>query len=299
MRPDQLPAIAAFARVAHHGSFTRAAAELGISPSALSQTVRALEQQIGARLLNRTTRSVGLTEIGAQFLARLVPGLEMIGDAFGAIDDVRGRPSGTLRITLPRISAALLISPLLGELHQALPDVRFEFSLDDTFVDLVAGGFDAGIRLGEMLQQDMVAVPVSREQRQLVVGSPQYFAAHPLPRTPEELAAHDCVAFRYVGAGGIYRWEFERDGKEIEIEPKGRLVVNDYLMMIEAARQGLGLALAFESCVAREVAAGTLVSVLEEYCVPFPGFYLYYPAREHLPLKLRVFADFLRAKLQS
>ncbi|HEX9876036.1 MAG TPA: LysR family transcriptional regulator [Gammaproteobacteria bacterium] len=291
--------MAAFARVAHHGSFTRAAADLGVSPSAISQTVRGLESKLGIRLLNRTTRNVGLSEAGRRFLERVGPALELIGEAFDDLGELRDRPTGHLRVTLPRIPAATLLAPLLGKFTRAYPDVLLELTINDELTDLVARGFDAGIRLGERLAQDMVAVRISRPQRLAVIGSPEYLRNRPAPHTPTELHAHACLRFRYPTSGAIYRWEFERDGQALEIDIDGRFITNDIDMMVAAARQGLGLAAVFEDCVRAELASGTLVRVLEDWCAPFPGFFIYYPSRVRMPSKLRVFVDFLKQSLDD
>lgn len=294
--PEHLPAVAAFARVAQHASFTRAAAELGVSPSALSQTVRLLEERLGMRLLNRTTRRVGVTEAGAVFLQRVLPALEQLGAAFSELDELRGKPAGTLRISLPRLALATLIAPLLEEFCRAYPEVRLETIADDRFVDLVGEGYDAGIRLGERLAQDMIAVRATREQRAAVVGSPDYFRRNPSPMVPADLHEHPCMRFRF-SSGVLYRWEFGRDGQDFEIDVDGPLICNDNALMIQAAKQGLGLTHVMEDLVRGELERGELVRVLEDWCPPFAGFYLYYPSRAQMPLKLRVFIDFVQARL--
>lgn len=294
--PEHLPAVAAFARVAQHASFTRAAAELGVSPSALSQTVRLLEERLGMRLLNRTTRRVGVTEAGAVFLQRVLPALEQLGAAFSELDELRGKPAGTLRISLPRLALSTLIAPLLDPFCRAYPEVRLELIADDRLVDLVGEGYDAGIRLGERLAQDMIAVRATREQRIAVVGSPEYFRRNPEPKVPADLHEHPCMRFRF-SSGVLYRWEFGRDGQDFEIDVDGPLICNDNVLMIHAAKQGLGLTHIMEEMVRGELQRGELVRVLEDWCPPFPGLYLYYPSRAQMPLKLRVFIDFLQARL--
>ena len=296
VRPDQLPAVAAFARVAQHASFSKAAAELGISPSALSQTVRALETRIGMRLLNRTTRRVGVTEAGAQFLQRVLPALDELGTAFSELDELRGKPTGTLRISLPRLAMTTIVAPLLGQFCRAYPQIRLDLTADDRFVDLIAEGYDAGIRLGESLAQDMIAVRATRDQRTAVVGSPEYFRDNPKPAAPADLHRHRCLRFRF-SSGVIYRWEFGRAGQDFEIDVDGPLICNDNALMHSAAKQGLGLAHMMEDLVQDDLANGRLVRVLEDWCPAFPGFYLYYPNREQMPLKLRALIDFLQARL--
>lgn len=293
MAPHPLPAVAAFARVARHGSFTRAADELDVSPSALSQTVRTLEAQLGVRLLNRTTRRVALTEHGERFLQQVMPGLQQIDAAFADLDYLRGRPSGTLRINLPAVAAEYLVNPHLPGFLARYPEVRVELFVDRTLADIVDGGFDAGIRLGECLARDMVAVPVGPMQRQAIVAAPEYFARHGVPREPADLVGHDCIRYRRSN-GRLMPLELTRDGRDFEVEVDGRLVVNDSEIGLDLLRRGVGMAQVFEWQVAADLAAGRLRRVLDDWMAPFPGWHVYYPAREHLPPKLRVFVDYLR-----
>src|SRR6202048_4850993 len=285
--PEQLPAVAAFARVAQRASFSRAAAALGVSPSALSQTIRALETRLGIRLLNRTTRRVGVTEAGALFLQRILPALEQFTMAGGELDELRGKPTGTLRISLPRTAMTTIVLPLLRDFCDAYPQIRLDLIADDRFVDLIGEGFDAGIRLGERLAQDMIAVPATREQRSAVVGSPEYFERNPRPLQPADLHQHRCLRFRF-SSGVIYRREFGRPGQEFDIDVDGPLICNDNALMQAAAKQGVGLAHLMEDLVREDLTSGALVRVLEDWCPPFPGFYLYYPSRAQMPLELRV-----------
>lgn len=294
--PEQLPAVAAFARVAQHASFSKAAATLGVSPSALSQTIRVLEDRVGIRLLNRTTRRVGVTEAGALFLQRILPALDQFTAAFTVLDELRGTPTGTLRVSLPRIAMTTIIVPLLRDFCGAYPQIRLELIADDRFVDLIGEGFDAGIRLGERLGQDMIALRATREQRIAVVGSPEYFERYPRPRQPADLHQHRCLRFRF-SSGVIYRWEFGQAGQEFEIDVDGPLICNDNALMQAAAKQGVGLAHLMEDLVREDLASGALIRVLDDWCPPFPGFYLYYPSRAQMPLKLRVLIDFLAARL--
>jgi DNA-binding transcriptional LysR family regulator len=298
MAAAPLPAVVAFARVAHHASFTRAAAELAVSPSALSQTVRTLESQLGVRLLNRTTRRVGLTEHGARFLQQVSPGLQLIEAAFDDLDLVRDRPAGRLRINLSRIAAQQLVIPRLSAFAARYPEVEVELFVDPSLADLVAGGFDAGIRLGECLAKDMIALPVGPMQRQVVVGSPAYFRRHPPPRTPADLVHHDCIRHR-LSSGRLMPYEFTRDGRDFEVEVNGHLIFNDSGLAREAARAGLGLSQQFEAEAAADLVNGTLQRVLDDDLEPFPGFFIYYPAREHMATKLRVFIDFLREQVAA
>jgi len=261
IEPGQLPALLAFARIAAHGSFTHAATELEVSPSALSQTVRALEARLGVRLLNRTTRKVGLTEAGAALLARLEPDL--------------------------------------ADFVAAYPEIRLDIRVDSALNDLVSEGLDAGIRLGEKVQRDMVALQLGGTQRSVVVGSPAYFARHGTPKHPRDLQAHNCVRFRFSNTSAIYRWEFCEHGRWFEIDAEGNLVSNDSALLLRAALTGIGLVHTMEPIMRAALASGTVVSVLDEFLPPYDGFYLYYPSRAQLAPKLRVFADFMRARLNA
>ena len=298
MSAPSLPAVAAFACVARHGSFTRAAAELGVSTSALSQSVRALEAQLGVRLLARTTRRVGLTEHGGRFLQRVAPGLQQIDAAFADLDFLRDRPAGTLRINLAAVAAEQLVCPHLPDFLARYPEVTVELYADRRLADIVEGQFDAGIRLGECLQRDMVALPLGPMQRQAIVATPAYLARRGVPATPDALTVHDCIRWRRSD-GRIQPWEFTRDGRDFEVEVDGRLVVNDTVMGLDALRRGTGLGQVFAWQVREDVAAGRLQSVLEDWQAPFPGWFVYYPAREHMAPKLRVFIDFMRERLDA
>lgn len=293
-----LSAVSAFACVARHASFSRAAAELGVSPSALSQTVRSLEARLGLRLLHRTTRRVGLTEHGERFLQRVAPGLAQIDAAFEDLDALRDRPAGKLRINLPRFVAKHLVLPRLPAFMARYPEVQVELYQEMGFADLIAGGFDAGIRLGESLARDMVALPVGPRMRQVVVGTPEYFRRRAAPRTPQDLIDHDCIGLRKA-SGRVHAWEFTdprgRAGKrDFDIQVEGRLLFNDSSLSRRAALAGLGLAQLFEWEVVEDVAAGRLQRVLDDWLQPFDGWYIYYPAREQMAPKLRVFIEVLR-----
>lgn len=296
MASHPLPAVVAFARVAHHASFSRAAAELDVSPSALSQTVRALESQLGVRLFNRTTRRVALTEHGQRFLQQVAPGLRQIDEAFRDMDFLRDRPAGHLRINLPNVVAERMIAPHLPAFMARWPEVQVELFVEPALADLVAGGFDAGIRLGESLAREMVALPIGPMQRQAIVATPGYFQRHPKPVEPADLVHHECVRYRRSN-GRLMAWEFTREGRDFEVEVGGRLIVNDSDLGLVLVRQGLAMSQVFEAQVVAELRSGELVRVLEAWQQPFAGFHIYYPAREHLPPKLRVFVDYLREVL--
>ena len=292
---DDLSGLTALLAVADKRSFTAAAAELRLTPSALSQSVSALEQRVGVRLLQRTTRSVGLTEAGERFLAQLKPAMAGVHAAFASLDELRGRPMGTLRLNVPRMASRALLEPILAAFLAAHPELRVDVTLDDGLVDIVAGGFDAGIRIGEMLDRDMVAVRIGPDLRMAVVGSPAYFAMHKKPGHPRELHAHDCINYRQISSGNIYRWEFSEKGRDLVIAVEGRVVTNDAELMLRAALDGLGLAYVTENDAAEALAQKRLLRVLAPYCPAFPGLFLYYPSRAQLAPKLRALVDFLRA----
>jgi DNA-binding transcriptional LysR family regulator len=295
--PAQLPALLAFARVAAHGNFRRAAAELGVSPSALSQTIRGLESRLGVRLLLRTTRRVTPTEAGDHLLARILPALTTIDAAVDDLRQQRERPAGLLRITVQQSIVTTLIEPHLPDFFAAYPDVQLDIRVDGSHNDLVGEGLDAGIRLGEKIQRDMIALPLGGAQRSAVVGSPAYFARRGVPRHPRDLAAHDCLRHRYASSGAVYRWEFCEHGRWYEVGVQGSLTSSDVALSLRAAVAGIGLLYTVEPFVREAVEAGRLTRVLDDFLPPYDGFYLYFPSRTHLAPKVRVFADFLRARL--
>ncbi|WP_426661110.1 LysR family transcriptional regulator [Rhodanobacter aciditrophus] len=302
MRDDY--ALRAFRAIAEHGSFTRAAAALDVTASALSQTLRRLEAQLGTRLLHRTTRRVGLSEAGHELLRRIAPALKELDAAMDALRQHGDRPAGLLRLTVPDVVAIALLDPLLGEFMARWPAVKLDIHVDNGLSDLIAEGFDAGIRLGERLQRDMVAVPVSGPLRSVVVGSPAYFAHHGRPSQPRELEAHDCINFRQASSRALYRWEFAhrsgpRKGQWFELPVDGRLTVNHVPLAVRAAVEGAGLACVLEPFAREALADGRLESVLDDWLPPFDGFHLYYPSRFQVPPKLRVFIDFLRERRQA
>jgi DNA-binding transcriptional LysR family regulator len=289
---DELSGLTVLMAVANRRSFTGAAAELRVSASAVSQAIAALEERVGVRLLQRTTRSVSLTEAGARFVARVAPALEGVRDAYRSLESLRDRPAGLLRVRTLRVGYALVLQPRLAAFLAAFPDIRLEVSFEEG-VDLVSAGFDAGIHLGETIGRDMIAVRVSEDQRIAVVGSPAYFAKHPRPKHPRDLHAHDCINYRNPD-GSIYRWELTDRGKEIEIAVDGRLAMNDRELMVTPALEGVGLAYVAESRVREHLAHKRLVRVLEAYCPPFPGLFLYYPSRAQIAPKLVALVEHLR-----
>ena len=287
MERNELNDLLAFAAVARERSFTRAAAILGMSPSALSHAMRGLEERLGVRLLSRTTRSVAPTEPGERLLQSLNPALADIESGLEALAEWRYNPSGTVRITTFAYAARMVLLPKLPAFLLANPDVRVEVNIDDGLTDIVAAGFDAGIRLGEAVAKDMVAVKLGPDLRTVVVGTRSYFDRYPPPLTPYDLERHACIGYRLTTSGGLLPWEFEKDGKEISIRTSGPLVANDGDLPAAAVRAGAGLGYIMEHDVADEVAAGSLVQVLKDWCPSYPGFYLYHPSRRQSPPALR------------
>jgi DNA-binding transcriptional LysR family regulator len=294
MIDDPLSGLSLFLAVADRRSFTAAAKALRVTPSAVSQGITALERRLGVRLLQRTTRTVGLTEAGERFVARLRPAVGEVHDAVAALAELRDRPAGTLRLAVSTIACRRFIEPSLAAFLARYPDIVLEVLVEDGLTDIVGRGFDAGIRLGESLERDMVAVRISGNERVAVVGSPAYFARHGKPKHPRDLHAHDCITYRRITGGDVYRWEFTDNGKDFEVAVRGRVLASDGGLMVHAALQGVGLAHVLESMVGEELAARRLVRVLADFCPPFPGYFVYYPSRTHLAPKLRALIDLLR-----
>lgn len=294
MRREELVDLNAFAAVAEERSFTRAAAKLGTSQSALSYTVRRLEERLGVRLLIRTTRSVAPTEAGERLLRALGPALDQIGAEMGSLSELRDRPSGTIRITTSEHPAEAMLWPAIARLLPDYPDIRVEISIDYSLTDIVAQRFDAGVRLGEQVAKDMAAVRIGPEIRMAVLGSPSYFAKHPKPEIPQDLVRHNCINLRLPTSGGLHVWEFEKDGRELNVRVDGQLVFNRMEPIITAALDGLGLAFAPEDQAAAYIAEGRLLPVLEDWCAPFPGYHLYYPSHRQPSPALAVLIEALR-----
>lgn len=291
--------LAAFAVVAEERSFTRAAARLGVSPSALSHTMRRLEERLRIQLLARSTRSVSTTEAGERLLARLRPAIAEISGAVEDLGRLLDRPSGHVRITASRTAARMVVAPVLPRFTRTYPEIVVEILIDAGLTNIVAQRFDAGIRLGESLEKDVVAIPVTGQLRMAVVGSPQYFASHPVPSTPHDLRKHRGINFRLPTAGTIYKWEFEHGRNKLEVEVDGPLVFDDEQMVLDSALEGLGLAYLIEDQVVSLVKAGALTRVLEDWCAPFPGFFLYYPGRRQASPVLAAFIDAIRLPSRS
>lgn len=294
MRPDTLSALAVFRMVAAEHSFTRAATRLGVTQSALSQTVKRLEAELGIRLLDRTTRSVAPTAAGERLLATLEPALSDVEAELAALDDLRARPVGTIRVTAGRHAADTVLMPAVARLLAAHPDIHVEASVDDGYVDVVAQGFDAGIRLGERLEGDMIATRIGPPVRMAVVASPAYLGRHGEPHRPDDLRQHRCITFRSRD-GGIRPWDFEKDGRELAVKVAGGPVFNDGHLMKAAALAGLGITYLMEDQVAPEVDDGRLHRMLADWCAPFTGYHLYYPNRRQPTQAFSLFKLFCRS----
>jgi DNA-binding transcriptional LysR family regulator len=294
MHASDLDGLVAFCLVAERRSFTAAAAELRVTRSAVSQSIKALETSLGVAVLARTTRDVGLTEAGERLHAAIKPALETISLARQALSASVGRPSGLLRLNVPRVAVATVIAPLLPAFRAAYPDIVVEIFTEDRFANIIEGGFDAGVRLGELVERDMVSVRLTPSDRLCVVGAPAYFARHGMPAHPRDLAAHACINFRQSSRGGLYRWEFVEEGEDFDVGVDGGLIVNDTDMKLRAAIDGLGLAYELHAVARPFIEAGLLVEALAPYSTDTPGFYLYFPARAQVLPKLRAFIDFVK-----
>jgi DNA-binding transcriptional LysR family regulator len=279
--------------VAEERSFTKAARRLGVSQSALSHAIRALEEEIGVRLLARTTRSVAPTEAGDELLRALRPALSGVRAALGKLTGMRGRPAGRVRLIVSPLAASSVLGTKLGQFARTYPDVVLDVTTEESRVDLVAGGYDAGIHYGEFIEQDMVAIRVSPDHRPAIVAAPGYFESHPTPKSPRDLVKHRCINFRH-GTNEVYRWEFEKGTQSITVAVDGPLVVDDVDLVIRAALDGVGLAYIGEDRAAPHIESGALVRVLERWCQPFPGFFMYYPSRRQQPAALSALIDMLR-----
>lgn len=288
--------LAAFAHVAKARSFTRAAAKLGVSQSALSQTIRALEERLGLRLLTRTTRSVSPTEAGERLLRTLAPRFEEIETELTALTALRAQPAGTIRITAGEHAAISVLEPALKGFLPSHPDIHVEIIVDYGLTDIVADRFDAGVRLGEQVAKDMIAVRIGPDMRMAVVGSPAYFSDRQIPVTPHDLTTHNCINMRFPTYGGLFSWEFEKEGRELNVRVDGQLVYNNLSLRINSALNGLGLAYVPEDQVLSHVKNGRLIRVLEDWSAPFAGYHLYYPSRRQTAPALSVLIAALRYK---
>ncbi|KOF18525.1 LysR family transcriptional regulator [Ensifer adhaerens] len=286
--------LVAFVTVAREESFTRAAVKLGVSQSALSQTVRGLEERLGLRLLTRTTRRVSPTPAGERLLLTAGPRFDEIQTELSALSEMRDKPAGTVRITAGEHAAISVLAPALEKILPNYPDVKVEITVDYGLTDIVAERYDAGVRLGEQVAKDMIAIKIGPEMRMAVVGAKSYFQHNPWPETPQDLTAHNCIQIRMPTYGNIFPWEFEKDGHEVKVRVEGQLVFNNLGMRRDAALRGLGLAYMPEDQVVDEVRRGDLIRVLEDWCEPFSGYHLYYPNRRHTSPAFAVVVDALR-----
>lgn len=299
MNPSLLPSLAWFAHIARHGSFTRAAEEMGVSRAALSQNLKSLERQLGVRLLYRTTRDMSLTEAGQQLLDTLLPTLSQIEHAVRNLAETGGAPAGLIRVNTSRLAAKALLEPHLAEFYGRYPQVRVELIMDDTLSNIIADGCDVGIRLGHSLAEHVVAVPISSAISMVVVGSPAYFERHGVPGTPEDLIQHNCINYRNSGSGALRNWNFNEPGSKgryFTQSVAGNFTTNDDQNMTRAAVQGVGLIQHVDIAIQQHLADGSLVQVLRDWAYSQDGFYLYSPSREQMPSKVRVLLDFLKEK---
>jgi DNA-binding transcriptional LysR family regulator len=289
---NDLGELSAFAIVAGERSFTRAAARLGISQSALSHSIRGLEKRLGIQLLARTTRSVSPTAAGTALLQDLTPALERIERAVAETRKQRESPAGRIRLIIPRTATKMLILPKLAQFARTYPEIVLEVTSSNDPVDLVAGEYDAGVQLGEFIQRDMIAVRVTKEMRLAVVGCPEYFEANTIPRKPQDLKDHSCIGFRFTN--GLYRWEFEKGRKALTVSPQGPASFDDPDLVIQAVLDGVGIGTAMEDSLKDLIAEGRLIQVLRDWCPSFPGYFLYYPSRRNQPAALAALIDTLR-----
>lgn len=294
MATENYNELAAFAVVARELSFTRAAAKLGVSQSALSQSIRSLEERLGLRLLTRTTRSVALTEAGRRLFDTVAPRFNEIAQELVSLSQLRDSPAGTIRINAGEHPAISVLQPALRRIIPDNPDVRIEIIVDYGLTDIVAEGYDAGVRLGDQVAKDMIAVRIGPDLRMAVVGSLDYFARYPAPRTPQELTAHNCIGIRLPTYGGIFPWDLDKDGHEVNVRIEGQLVFNNISLRLHSALDGLGLTYLPEDQVLHHIEAKRLVRVLDDWCQPFPGYHLYYPSRRHTSPAFALLVETLR-----
>jgi DNA-binding transcriptional LysR family regulator len=296
---DPFDGLTAFLLVAEHQSFSKAARGLGVSAAAISQAIRNLEDQLGLPLFQRTTRRVALTEAGKVLHDRVLPASKDIIDALESLNGFRIRPMGHLKLTVPRIALPLVLEPVLPQFRRLFPDISVEIAVEDATVEIASRGFDAGIRLGESIEADMVAIRLTPEITWSVVGAPAYLEAKGRPELPSDLIHHECILYRFPTSGAIHRWEFSQDGKSFTVEVPGKIITSDSLLLISLARRGVGLTYSADLVAAEDVALGRLESVLGRFLVKTPGLFLYFPARMQRQPKLRAFIDVAIAALKS
>ncbi|WP_260738050.1 LysR family transcriptional regulator [Tunturiibacter lichenicola] len=290
---NDLNDLATFATVAEERSFTRAAARLSMSQSAISHSMRALEKRLGLQLLARTTRSVSPTAAGTALLRNLNPALERIGLSLAELRKQKESPAGRIRLIIPRTATYMVLLPKLAQFARTYPEIVLEVTSSNDPIDLVAQQYDAGVQIGEYIQRDMIAVRVSKDMRLAVVGSPEYFKSHKLPRTPRDLKDHACIGFRF--SSGIYRWEFEKGRKTLTVNPQGPATFDDPDLVIQAVLNGVGIGTAMEEPLAKMIADGRLIQVLKDWCPTFPGYFLYYPSRRNQPAALAALINTLKS----
>lgn len=295
MRQDYLDGLITFVTVAEEKGFSNAAVKLGISPSAVSQSIRGLEERLGLVLFNRTTRSVSLTEMGERYLERVHPALEQLNSASQELGREANLPAGLLRINVPRAAYLIVIQPILKRFMDAYPDINLEIRVENLLVDIVSQGFDAGIRFGDAVEKDMVAVPIGPPLQAHIIASPEYLARHGQPEHPRDLLLHDCIGFRHITSGQIERWVFEKGIEKIDLPIKGRLILNDSEVLVRSAIDGLGIAYMINGYIEPFIEQGRLARLLSDWSPAFPSLHLYYPDRRRVPAKLRALIDFLRS----
>lgn len=298
MRQDQLDGLVTFVCVAEHASFSAAAVRLGVSPSAVSQVIRNLERRLGVALFNRTTRSVSLTEAGQGFLAKVQPAVSVLTDAALEVGDASGSPAGLLRLNVPRAGYMTVLQPVLSAFLEVHPQIDLELAMENALVDITRLGFDAGIRFGDFVEQDMVAVKVGPALCMRIIASPDYLARHGTPQHPSELLNHHCISFR-ASSGVVERWDLVRGQEVLQLAVRGRLIVNDSSALVQSALDGLGIGYMISGHIDPFIQRGELVSLFEDWCPPLPGFTLYYSDRRRVSRKLRALIDFLRTTPSS
>lgn len=294
MRQDHLDGLVTFMAVAEEKGFSNAAVKLGISPSAVSQSIRVLEQRLGLVLFNRTTRSVCLTEIGERYLERVQPALEQLSNASQELGREANHPAGLLRVNVPRAAYLIVLQPILRRFMAAYPEINLEIRAENHLVDIVGQGFDAGIRFGNAVEKDMVAVAIGPPLKAQIIASPEYITQFGQPEHPRDLLQHDCISFRHSSSGQIERWEFDNGQEKIDLQIKGRLILNDSEILVRSALDGLGIAYMINGYIEPFIKQGRLLRILEEWSPAIPPLHLYYPDRRRVPAKLRAFIDFLR-----
>lgn len=298
MRGAEFAELQAFIEVVDHGNFSRAATFLGLAPSTLSQTIRALEERLKVRLLQRTTRSVSLTEAGSHLLDRIRPAFEALNEAMESISDFRDAPMGTLRLSVSSIPAQMILAPLLKDFLALYPAIHLDIDVENANIDIVKGRYDAGIRYGRVIAQDMVMVQASPPSRIIAVAAPEYLSKHIAPKTPQELQNHDCIRFR-IGNQQLLTWGFEKNMKKIEIAVSGSLIVNNIDLMLKAIRDGIGIGYMAEAYMSRDIAEGRLIPMLTDWSPTYDSWYLYYASRQHLSAPLKAFIQFLRDHIRK